>query len=413
MKHLSRLLMLTALVIFVSCQNEELTESQSLQETDVVVDITADEDFAEGEQNVIELNDLSEKLVERSKLSSVFAKSSASCTPDIEGFTASLPETVSASTTANPALDEDGYFDLTVHDTNLAGIDIPTWCVDVDLDLGVEGPLSFDVYSSYETLPEGKFEQPENFDLVNWILNQDFIGQESETGGAFTFGHIQWAIWTLIDGRSCSTCTYITNPIGQWRDDFVNNESKGQEIVDAALANGEGFVPQCGEQIAVILIPGDRKQSILFMTEVPEIEEECKDCDGKVTDLTLEFDWKYAKRVKVYQKKEDTYWGVKIFDKVLQPGEEFSLEGVNHDGSFGKYIYIYIGDYSCYYYTKIRTDCNLKIGPGYEKGVFNVVEGRSSEGGELCEYVRPEYCWAYRHWSSYYYYKYRYVIHGY
>ena len=41
--------------------------------------------------------------------------------------------------------------------------------------------------------------------------------------------------------------------------------------------------------------------------------------------------------------------------------------------------------------TKIKTYCDVKIGPGYTKYVFNVKRGNSSEGGELCEYVKPDY----------------------
>ncbi|MFD2725927.1 hypothetical protein [Hyunsoonleella rubra] len=129
---------------------------------------------------------------------------------------------------------------------------------------------------------------------------------------------------------------------------------------------------------------------------------ECKECTGDVSKLRLKFDWCNSKRVKIFQKKEDTCYGIKIFDQTLEPYETFVVKGANHDGSFGKYIYIYID--GCYY-TKIRTDCYLKIGPGYEKGVFKVKGGASTEGGKLCEYEKPD-TKCYRHWVCYYYYKY-------
>ncbi|MBC3759023.1 hypothetical protein H7U19_11440 [Hyunsoonleella sp. SJ7] len=124
-----------------------------------------------------------------------------------------------------------------------------------------------------------------------------------------------------------------------------------------------------------------------------ETVEECKPCKGDVDKLTLKFNWCKKKRVKVFQKLNNSCRGAKIFDGYLKPGEEFMIEGANHDGSFGKYVYFYINN--CYY-TKINTNCWTKIGPGYKRGVFKVVSGTSTQGGELCEYEPPKkkyWCW--------------------
>ena len=129
---------------------------------------------------------------------------------------------------------------------------------------------------------------------------------------------------------------------------------------------------------------------------VPQVEE-CDDCIGKVTDLTLNWDWHNAYNIKVYQRYENTCYATKIFDQTVQPGENFTIEGSNNNGTFGKWVYIYLN--GCYY-TKIKTNCYLNIGPGYVKGVLEVVSGHSSQGGELCEYVQPDnHC--YRHWYCY------------
>ncbi|MDC6364431.1 MULTISPECIES: hypothetical protein [Flavobacteriaceae] len=177
-----------------------------------------------------------------------------SVTPD-------LPASLNACTTAKGVDADNSYFDLTISDTSLAG-DYGAWCVDVDLSLNADQCFEADVYSSYETLPDGKFEHPENFDMVNWILNQDLIGSESPSGGTYTFGDVQWAIWELIDDRNCISCAYLG-------DDW--NRTKGQEIVDMALANGEGFEPGDGDSLAVILIPTNNLQSIFVPYEL-----ECK-----------------------------------------------------------------------------------------------------------------------------------------
>ena len=119
--------------------------------------------------------------------------------------------------------------------------------------------------------------------------------------------------------------------------------------------------------------------------------DECDDCIGDVTDLTLNWDWHNDYRVRVYQRYENTWCATKIFDSVVGANENFTINGANADGSFGNYVYIYVGN--CYY-TKIKTNCWLNIGPGYRRGVVEVVSGHSSEGGELCEYEPPHYwCW--------------------
>lgn len=120
-------------------------------------------------------------------------------------------------------------------------------------------------------------------------------------------------------------------------------------------------------------------------------EEECDDCIGKVTDLTLNWDWHNDYRVRVYQRAGNSCYATKIFDQVVGANENFTINGANNNGTFGKWVYIYVGN--CYY-TKIKTNCWLNIGPGYRRGVVEVVSGHSSQGGELCEYEPPyNYCW--------------------
>ncbi len=381
MKILKHFLVLLVLIAYTSCQEETLSDSNTTEEAmedEILVPVGEEDETLVFDEN-------SEKLVAVSK-NSITARGrnrdrdrDKDCIPDLDGFELNLPDAVSARTTAKPGTDS--YFSLEILDSDLADTDIPAWCVDQDLSLNVEGPLNFDVYSSYEDLPEGKFEHPENFDLINWILNQSFIGQESPSGGTYNFGHIQWAIWDIIDDSNCQVCTYLSSPTGEWNND-PNNIVKAKEIVQAALDNGQDFIPQCGQKIAIVLIPENNKQSLIISAKVPELEPECDECKGKVDELTLKYKWHRNKRVKMYQKKGNTYYGVKIFDKVLRPSEEFTINGANGDGTFGKYVYIYINN--CFY-TKIKTNCKLKIGPGYKKGIFKVIGGSSTKGGDFCE----------------------------
>lgn len=143
---------------------------------------------------------------------------------------------------------------------------------------------------------------------------------------------------------------------------------------------------------------GERLWKMDFNFRLEPKVEECDDCIGKITDLTLNWDWHNSHRVRVYQRYENTCYATKIFDQVVQPGEDFTINGSNSNGTIGMYAYIYVGN--CYY-TKIKTNCAINIGPGYTKGVLEVVSGHSTQGGELCEYVQPDYR-CYRHWGCRY-----------
>lgn len=181
-----------------------------------------------------------------------------------------LPSMVNACTTAKGEGTVLGaYFDLTINDSDLAG-EYAAWCVDVDLSLGADECFDYNVYSSYAELPPGAFENPENFDLINWIVNQDFISL------GYTFGDIQWAIWELLDDQNCIACSFLGN---DW------SPEKGQEIVDAALANGEGYEPGAGEVMAVVLLPTGRTQSIIVTIPVGcEPEPSCETAFARGTD---------------------------------------------------------------------------------------------------------------------------------
>ena len=416
MRNFTKLFLLAVLFVFASCQNETLTEGAS----SIVEEELAMEDeilVSDGEEDeTFVLNDESEIMPTRAlkfTLSSNSTSEGPRCTPDIEAVELNLPDTVTVET-LDPECNT-GYFQLNISEGDLAGEKITAWCSDMETDLDINETVTYDVYSSSEDLSgiNDLFANADKFDEVNWLLNQSFKGQESGITNAegenyvYTFGHIQSAIWKLIDGKSCSEenlCFYLTCPTyGEWSSD---DELMSDEIVAAAEAQ-DGFIPGCGQQIAVILA-SSTKQSLIITTEVPEKEVPCSDCEGKVTKLELEFDWKRDKYIKIYQRKENTCYGVKIFSKKVKSGETFTIEGANHYGTIGKYAYIYIN--GCYY-TKIKTNCDTKIGPGYTKGVFNVISGESSHGGELCEYVKPDYKKCYRHWGCKYYSKCRYTRH--
>jgi hypothetical protein len=165
-------------------------------------------------------------------------------TGDLDEFEAALPDYVTMQV-KYPVAGGDSYFQTTVSGgTDLDGT-YDGWCVDTD-NVIYQIPYTAKVYSSYELLPDGLVEIPENLDLVNWIINQGFVDTPSPGGyGNYTYGDVQRAIWTLVDPNS-------TSGLGSWSPDRVN------EIITAAERYGEGFEPvDCGQKVATILQPVD------------------------------------------------------------------------------------------------------------------------------------------------------------
>jgi hypothetical protein len=186
-------------------------------------------------------------------------------TGGVDGLEAMLPDQVTINVTY-PGLGfgAPSYFDIAVSGGTTLDGTYDGSCADLE-----GGPPSgaANVYSSYEELPPGVIEHPENLDLVNWIINQDFVGKPSGCDGAYTFGDVQWAIWKLVDGREPTPGALKS--LRDWL------PCRAQEILDAAIANGEGFVPGCGEVMGIILAPENWwTQSVLIWVEVPCAEDE-------------------------------------------------------------------------------------------------------------------------------------------
>jgi hypothetical protein len=135
------------------------------------------------------------------------------------------------------------------------------WCVDTDRHIISGATYTADPVSSYDpNLPAGLVEYPHNFDLVNYIMNQNYVGQ------GYTYSEVQRAIWTLIDDYTS------TAGLGPWTQENVD------AILQDALTNGEGFVPGCGQVMAVILNPLISGVQITVIPQpVPCLEPEEKD----------------------------------------------------------------------------------------------------------------------------------------
>ena len=201
--------------------------------------------------------------VPTSKGTYIAAHAVVNCVTDVtsESFALSLPETADVCVTSKGG--PDAYFTIEIDPENILTGVHEAWCADQDARLDNGHCFTGDVYSSYEDLPAGEFEHPENFGAVNWLFNQGFIGTEASAAlGNYTFGDIQIAVWRLIDDSVCVECAF-TGP--------YNNERISM-LVAMALENND-FVPTCGDDVVIVIIPTDDSQSILMTIPAP-----CGEC---------------------------------------------------------------------------------------------------------------------------------------
>ena len=140
------------------------------------------------------------------------------------------------------------------------------WCVQTGIR--VANPGTATAYSSYDLPdPDDVFlvNYPENFDKVNWLLNNisasDFCHELEED---ITMGDIQMAIWALIDGGEPDGYQYVT----PYSPEMVD------KLVEKAEAKGTGFKPDCGELVVIVLDYGADDQNIIVGYPLPCYQEE-------------------------------------------------------------------------------------------------------------------------------------------
>ena len=158
----------------------------------------------------------------------------------------------------------------------------------------------------------------------------------------------------IVDGmiaeRIHTSCSVEIGP-GQVYGDFT--------IVDGASRNGG---PLCPVDTAP---PGDGGGN----------GDDCAACDGKITTLTLGYHGD-AGHLVVEQKK-----GGVLFSDQISAGDFFTLQGTDKRGTMGTEISFYLDGHEI---QSIHTSCSDEIGIGQFWGDFEVLDGTSLRGGQLC-----------------------------
>jgi len=185
----------------------------------------------------------------------------------------------------------------------------------------------------------------------------------------------------VVDGasREFSLLCPVDSPCGTSSadnsdsDSGIDTNSDGDSDSEATLSGCPDSDSDSGEDSNG---DGDSDSEDVTAPEPPPTPPATCGCDGKVTNLTLRYNGDTSAFVEVQQKK-----GKRVYQGTVIPGGEITLVGADKKGTLGTEITIYVeGEF----HTKIHTSCSQPIGPGLVRGDFEVVDGTSRNGGDLC-----------------------------
>ena len=152
----------------------------------------------------------------------------------------SLPDVPVTMIVSHPWTIPPSYFKTTLSnvpagDYNVENGDYVGWCCDLEHSINPGQLYTVTLYSSYDpTMPS--YFADEDWDKVNYLINHK-VDHEP-----YTWEQMQDAIWYFIDGG------------------YSGTDPKVWEIINDADVNGDGFIPQTGQWIAVICDAGPNIQ---------------------------------------------------------------------------------------------------------------------------------------------------------
>lgn len=175
-------------------------------------------------------------------------------TPNLALLASTLPPEISLRVASPGPAGLASYFDATLDGVDLLLLDgaYDAWCADAVTLIDPAVTYQAKVYSSYEALEAGLVPKPENLDLANWVINQDWAAR------GYAVDDVQCALWKLM-GFEC-TAEYAV------------------AIVEEAALH-EGYVPAtCNARIGLILAPyvdGTAAQTLLVQVPIAQLGSFC------------------------------------------------------------------------------------------------------------------------------------------
>jgi len=107
-------------------------------------------------------------------------------------------------------------------------------------------------------------------------------------------------------------------------------------------------------------------------------QEACSACDGQLTSMTLRYLGSSPAQIKVIQKQDQQ----SVFDGPVNPGQEFSFNGVWKNSTLSTNISVYVNNQLN---VDIHTSCSdPNVAPGSIYGDFLIIKATSRNGGEVC-----------------------------
>ena len=141
--------------------------------------------------------------------------------------------------------------------------DFATAPINVGTVTNTTDPNATDVFSAGQKSAFNGLAASDNFDLINWILNQDY----EENG--YTGWEVQRAIWELTNNNDTGYMDAVDPGFG--------SNANVETILGQAAANGEGFVAGVGDVFGLIIDPGDADPKNL-QPFILAVEFETYDC---------------------------------------------------------------------------------------------------------------------------------------
>lgn len=157
------------------------------------------------------------------------------------------------------------------------------WCIDPGTLIRNMPYGSTRLYSTYSPEAAVFVDKPQNYDVTNYLINQEWVGKASPSGGVYTWYDVQWAIWILLDNNGN---TYPAEEHADW----PVNKTRTLELVNDAFAHGENYIPSCHGKIAVVVDPQTsrtRAQTLIIPMLLTDLGIECKPIGKESTAWAL------------------------------------------------------------------------------------------------------------------------------